>query len=112
MLDNPTIDWNYELLSFNANISWEIVLDNPQIKWNYDYMSFNPNITWDIVCDNPQYDWNYLHLLDKNQNITWDIIEQNPTEFDYPNFSFGLNFNLTIQRKYGIIIVCLETISM
>ncbi len=35
---------------------------NPQLEWNYDYLCMNPNITWDIVEQYPQYPWKYYYL--------------------------------------------------
>ena len=32
---------------------FQFVLDNPKINWDYNILSYNPNITWDIVQSNP-----------------------------------------------------------
>ena len=58
--------------------SWfDYIKLTPQKEWNYDYLSENPNITWDIVLANPDKAWNYA-CLSMNPNITWDIVSANP----------------------------------
>ena len=36
----------------STNIFWETVNDNPDKDWNWECLSENPNITWEIVIDN------------------------------------------------------------
>jgi hypothetical protein len=45
--------------------------------WNYNRISRNPNVTWDIVQPNPDKPWDY-NKLSKNPNITWEIVQANP----------------------------------
>jgi hypothetical protein len=63
---NPDKPWNYNGLSLNPNITWEIVCKNPDEPWNYYYLSFNPNITWKIVKANIDKPWDY-YMLSYNQ---------------------------------------------
>ena len=77
ILDNPDKGWNYKYLSYNPNITWEIVKANPDKDWNYYLLSGNPNITWEIVKANPEKPWNYCYLS-ANPNITWEIVKANP----------------------------------
>ena len=46
-------------------------------SWNWDSLSRNPNITWDIVETNPDTPWNW-YALSSNPNITMDIVKTNP----------------------------------
>ena len=41
ILDHPDKQWNYEDLSRNPNITWEIVQANPDKPWDYDNLSIN-----------------------------------------------------------------------
>ena len=50
---------NFDILSKNPNITWEIVQANPDKPWNFKMLSQNSNITWDIVKANPNKPWNY-----------------------------------------------------
>ena len=77
ILDNPDKPWNYHMLSYNPNITWDIVQANPDNPWDYYYLSLNPNITLDIVQANPDKPWNY-EALSRNPNITLDIVQANP----------------------------------
>ena len=51
--ENPDKDWNYNALSLNPNITWEIVQSNPDKKWNYHFLSLN-NMTKDPFFQNKQ----------------------------------------------------------
>ena len=39
--ENPDKPWNYQLLSQNPNITWDIVEENPDCLWNYEHLSLN-----------------------------------------------------------------------
>ena len=58
----PNKNWNYEWLSLNTNIIWEIVKNNPNKPWDYYYLSLNPNITWEIVKNNSDKPWDFYGL--------------------------------------------------
>jgi len=45
-------------------------------KWNWDKLSCNPHITWDIIQSYPDKPWSWLEIS-MNTNITWDIVESN-----------------------------------
>ena len=53
------------------SVSWfDYIKLTPEKEWDYDDLSLNPNITWDIVSTNPDKPWNYS-WLSRNPNITW-----------------------------------------
>ena len=62
-------------ISCNPNITWEDIANNQQqhIRWNYSTLTYNPNITVDIIHAHRDKPWDYrfLHL---NQNMTLDVI--------------------------------------
>ena len=96
--DNPDKHWDFSFLSFNSNITWEIVRDNPDKPWNFSYLSKNPNITWEIVRDNVYKPWNYF-LLSTNPNITWEIVRDNPDKpWSYYNLINNRNITWEIFR--------------
>ena len=39
--ENPDKKWDWELLSCNPNITWEIVKANPDKPWDWGYLSRN-----------------------------------------------------------------------
>ena len=100
--ENPSKWWNYDLLSENPNITWDIVRNNygdPSKRWSYDRLSLNPNITWDIVQANPTKGWDY-YWLSANPNITWDIVKANPSKkWDYYELSQNPNITYDIIRN-------------
>jgi len=41
-------------------MSWfDYINANPVKPWNYEELSANPNVTWDIVEANPDKPWDY-----------------------------------------------------
>ena len=38
---HPELEWDYNWLSKNQNITLSDVLAHPEIKWNYDNLSLN-----------------------------------------------------------------------
>ena len=58
----PDKPWNWNFLSQNPNITWDIVKANQDKPWNWNVLSWNPNITWDIVKANPDKPWNWYGL--------------------------------------------------
>jgi hypothetical protein len=32
---------------------------NPDYKWDWNGISANPNVTWDIIHTNPDHKWNW-----------------------------------------------------
>lgn len=100
---HPEINWQYDILSKNVNITWDIIQQNPQHKWCYNYMSSNPNITWEIVKEHPNELWNEYRLA-MNPSITLDILHSAPKfwEDGYASFIAG-NPNLQIELPTGKI---------
>jgi hypothetical protein len=56
------IEWDWNALSSNTDITWDIVKNNPDKPWNFRVLSMNPNITWCIVQDNPDKPWDWGEL--------------------------------------------------
>jgi hypothetical protein len=50
--DNPNKKWDWEFISSNPNITWEIIEANLDLPWSWDYISQNPNITMEIIETN------------------------------------------------------------
>ena len=63
---NPPHLW---FISRNPNITWEIIVENYSINWNYDALSKHANISWEIIQANPQIKWDY-YLMRANPNVT------------------------------------------
>ncbi len=105
---NPDKDWDWESLSRNPTITWEIVKTNPDKDWDWWGLSWNPNITWEIIQANPDKPWDLWGLfgnhnitweivqasLPKNLNITWEIVKTNPDK-DWDWWGLSSNPNIT-----------------
>ena len=83
MQSNPEKPWDWNMLSSNPNITWDIVQKNLDKSWNWSSLSININITWDIIKSHPEIRWKFVSF---NPNITTDIILKNPDrkwDWDY-----------------------------
>ena len=54
------IEWDY--ISCNPSITWDIIQQNPDKPWNWFYISYNPNITWEIIQQNPDKAWDWFYV--------------------------------------------------
>ena len=72
-LENPKYKWDYDGISRNPCITWDIVEAFSNKSWDWQCLSRNPIITWDIVLDNPDKPWD------------WYGLSQNPKMFDLTN---------------------------
>ncbi len=90
-------------ISYNPNITWEIIQENPDKPWNYFELSKNSNITWDIIQANLDKPWNWKGLS-CNPNITWENVKANPTKpWNWYSLSwnpFKKNKEWFMNRKY------------
>ena len=67
----------------------KFINENPEKPWDWHYISYNQNITWDIIEANPEKPWDW-ECISRNQNITWDFIEANPEKpWDWECISYN-----------------------
>ena len=72
----PNGNWNWDYLSGNTSITWDIVKANLDKPWNWYRLSRNSSITWGIVKANLDKPWSW-YGLSENSSITWDIVQAN-----------------------------------
>ena len=60
---SPTKPWNYVLLSFNNNITMDLILRNSDKPWSYDILAIYGDITEDEILSNPQLFSNNTHNM-------------------------------------------------
>jgi len=91
ILNNKIYFNNYclKLLSKNKSIKWIDIVKHNKIEWNYQDLSLNPNITFDIVLNNLDKKWCF-HRLSSNPNITIDIIIQY-NQFNWSMYWYSYN---------------------
>lgn len=69
--------WNYYKISQHRMVTWELVQQHNTIPWDYNGLSLNPNVTWHIVTRNPYKPWCFA-LLSRNPNIYFTILQRYP----------------------------------
>ena len=97
---NPDELWDWESLSWNPNITFDMVCKYPQKPWDWFHLSTNPNITIELVEQHPDqpWDWNGLSL---NPNVTYDIVERHSDKpWDWGGLSQNPNMTLDIVEKH------------
>ena len=51
------IDW--DSISYNPNITMEMIENSPEKPWKWNWISQNPNITMEMIENNPDKPWNW-----------------------------------------------------
>ena len=96
-INNPTLGWNWRLLSCNPSISWETIFSNLDYPWKWKYVSLNPNLTLDIVMNNSKINWTW-HYIYQNPGIIIisEVIklEKNPDLFRYISYNSSVSWSL------------------
>lgn len=82
-----------------GEITWDIVINNLQKPWDFEKLSRNPIVTWDIVKKTPFLRWNWSSLP-SNENINFDIIYNN---IHYP-WDFTILEKMYSNDDYNILI--------
>ena len=58
---------------------WKFIENLPEKSWDWNGLSENPNITFDIVQSYPEQPWKWgMYGLSENPNITFDIVLAHP----------------------------------
>src|SRR3989344_2038442 len=55
----PDKQWNWDGISSNPNITWDIITANPDKPWDWYGISLNPSITWNIIITNLDKPWRW-----------------------------------------------------
>jgi len=88
----PDAPLNYEYLSVNINLTWEMVVANPDKQWDWEQLSMHPNIPYNIIRDYPNLPWQWASVV-LNPSITWRIIRDDPNlihcKIPYNKFAFS-----------------------
>ena len=116
------INWNWNRISSNPCITWDIIQNNPHEMWDYTgisenknledilelhnrdfltlenkicmfYMSCNSNVNFDIIQEYNNLNWD-PYCVSFNPNVTWDIVIDNP-QYPWDINGLALNPNIT-----------------
>jgi hypothetical protein len=138
--ENNNYNWNYEQMSYNPNITVDIVNNYYYKNWNKDLLSYNfgrnskyffennyhnkYRISLELyeTFDNIKYyenKYNYkinYNLLSENKNITWEIINENKDKsWSYENllkYNKNINLDIILNNKIFFNKECMNNISL
>ncbi len=91
----PDAPWDYNILSYNPNITLKYVLDNPDKPWSYHFLAQNSSITMKDILAHPELPWDYS-ALSLNQSITMKDVWDNP-QIPWHYASLSTNINLSMK---------------
>lgn len=95
VLNNPELDWDFEMLSGNPAIKFRDVLNNSTLQWNYTALSRNPSVTMQHVLDHPSIPWD-IYWLSHNPSITLqNVIDHYALRWDITQFSCNRSLTFT-----------------
>lgn len=105
ILKHPKKNWNWEAISSNPNITWEIVQAYPKKKWDYTSLATNPNITWEIIQAHPEMPWTSRRCwqgdpISYNPTIPWEIVQSNPRRWNWRGLSANPNISWEIIQAH------------
>jgi hypothetical protein len=63
--------WNFELLSCNPELPWDIVRDNLELPWDHNLISHYMKLDMSIIREYSDFCWDFMELL-QNINIDFD----------------------------------------
>lgn len=89
---------NWEEISSNPNVTWDIVKANHLCNWSWFDLSRHPNITWDIIEQNPNYPWDFIAVAE-NPNVKWDVLVNKIKKWRPHNLSKNPNLSLTFIKE-------------
>lgn len=86
-------------ISFNHNLTFNIIQKNPELKWNWNSISYNRKIiTIDILKSHSHINWDYEQI---SIYLPWEDIENNPNLFhNYDYISRNHNITPNIIERY------------
>lgn len=73
VIDNPDkffdspYTWHVHNVIEQLKVTIDVVVDHNEICWDFNILSLNPNMTWEIVYNHPDKPWNH-NLLTKMFN--------------------------------------------
>jgi hypothetical protein len=99
--DNLDKNWNWNNLSGNPNLTWDIVESNFDKNWDWEALSFHRMITIDILNNNLDKNWNY-EMLSYNKYISGlsSFIQNNlDKNWNWKGLSANININIDLVKN-------------
>ncbi len=89
----PRYSWRWDIIS--KTVTMNVVLLHPEYLWDYNSMSYNPNITMDIIIKNLDKPWNW-HRLSKHRDILDVVLSYPDLSWDWNILSKHPNLTMQI----------------
>lgn len=110
IISNPDLEWNYQFIAKNINITSEFIDSNINKFTNDNIIGFDPNWIWfsknpsitiDYIKNNLNKSWQWSDIS-KKINITMKVIEDNPTlRWNFSSIIENPNLTIKFIQKYS-----------
>ena len=93
----PDMNWDFDELSLHTNIDWNIVKLLSHKKWNWSKLSKHPNLSFDFVKDNKDFNWDFW-MLSHHPNLRYNIVaelKEKPWNMGFINDNPYINGNIS-----------------
>ena len=107
ILKLPDVNWNWNVISGNPNVSLQWLETFPNAPWNwntvyhnhYSCLSLNPNLSLEWLTRFPEKSWNW-DLINCHPDITSKWIETFPDKLNEAKMINGFIFNKKLKLKH------------
>ena len=100
---NPSLDWDFNVLSKNLNISLEFIMST-EFPWCWGIISTRSDVNFSIIMNTPKLPWDWS-CLSMNPNITPDDVKNNPgRRWDIRGLSVNSSMIPLIEKSLSITI--------
>jgi hypothetical protein len=84
IINNLHKPWDFKKLSCNSAITWDNIVDTPFLRWNWSFVTINPNITFEIIDNNILYNWDFNILKSRLSHENYlHLLEKSHISVDY-----------------------------
>lgn len=96
---HPEISWDYKKLSYNKNITPEIVFANTR-DWNIPITIRHDKAPFETIKKYPDIEWDYFYLVE-NKNVTLQDILSHPNDcMEFESVFANQNISISNMRRY------------
>lgn len=89
----PNNNWDWNALSRNPIMKWELITKYPKGKWNWRELS--KRMSLDVIANNMDYPWD-LDIVCQFHNVPWELVAKHPDkEWNYEYLSATMNVTCT-----------------
>ncbi len=94
------LDW--EILGYNENIPWEMVVRNLHEHSIDTFSGLSSNVPFKVVRDNPHLPW-CMYTLSQNYRVTWDDVEGKGIDWNYVELASNCSISWKIIKQKFVL---------